>query len=54
MTSKPRLESAVATGKGDDGTTGLLYGGDRIRKEIVDHIARMKPRIVSELLRVQA
>jgi cob(I)alamin adenosyltransferase len=27
------FESAVATGHGDDGTTGLLYGGDRIRKD---------------------
>jgi cob(I)alamin adenosyltransferase len=26
-------DSAVATGKGDDGTTGLLYGGDRIPKD---------------------
>jgi cob(I)alamin adenosyltransferase len=26
-------ESAVATGKGDDGTTGLLYGGPRISKD---------------------
>jgi cob(I)alamin adenosyltransferase len=25
--------SAVATGKGDDGTTGLLYGGQRISKD---------------------
>jgi cob(I)alamin adenosyltransferase len=25
--------SAVATGKGDDGTTGLLYGGERIAKD---------------------
>jgi cob(I)alamin adenosyltransferase len=25
--------SAVATGKGDDGTTGLLFGGERIRKD---------------------
>jgi len=25
--------SAVATGRGDDGTTGLLYGGDRIGKD---------------------
>jgi cob(I)alamin adenosyltransferase len=28
-----RIESAVATGKGDDGTTGLLYGGERISKD---------------------
>jgi cob(I)alamin adenosyltransferase len=27
------LRSAVATGKGDDGTTGLLYGGSRIAKD---------------------
>jgi cob(I)alamin adenosyltransferase len=27
------IESAVATGRGDDGTTGLLYGGERIRKD---------------------
>jgi len=26
-------DSAVATGRGDDGTTGLLFGGDRIRKD---------------------
>ena len=29
----PGFDSAVATGKGDDGTTGLLYGGDRISKD---------------------
>jgi cob(I)alamin adenosyltransferase len=29
----PRFDSVVATGKGDDGTTGLLYGGDRIGKD---------------------
>jgi cob(I)alamin adenosyltransferase len=34
-TSGPGFESAVATGKGDDGTTGLLYGGDRIGKDDV-------------------
>jgi len=27
------FESAVATGRGDDGTTGLLFGGERIRKD---------------------
>jgi cob(I)alamin adenosyltransferase len=27
------FDSAVATGRGDDGTTGLLFGGDRIRKD---------------------
>ena len=26
-------DSAVATGRGDDGSTGLLYGGDRISKD---------------------
>jgi cob(I)alamin adenosyltransferase len=26
-------DSAVATGKGDDGSTGLLYGGERIAKD---------------------
>ena len=31
---RPAIEtSAVATGKGDDGTTGLLYGGPRISKD---------------------
>ncbi len=31
--TRPALEgSAVATGRGDDGSTGLLYGGDRIAK----------------------
>jgi cob(I)alamin adenosyltransferase len=28
-----RIDSLVATGKGDDGTTGLLYGGPRISKD---------------------
>lgn len=27
------FDSAVATGAGDDGTTGLLYGGDRVGKD---------------------
>jgi cob(I)alamin adenosyltransferase len=27
------FESAVATRRGDDGSTGLLFGGDRIRKD---------------------
>lgn len=27
------FDSAVATGKGDTGTTGLLFGGERIRKD---------------------
>lgn len=27
------FNSAVATGRGDDGTTGLLFGGDRVRKD---------------------
>jgi cob(I)alamin adenosyltransferase len=26
-------QSAVATGRGDDGTTGLLFGGERVRKD---------------------
>jgi len=31
---RPAIEtSAVATGRGDDGTTGLLYGGPRIGKD---------------------
>jgi cob(I)alamin adenosyltransferase len=29
----PGFDSAVATGKGDDGTTGLLFGGERISKD---------------------
>jgi cob(I)alamin adenosyltransferase len=29
----PGFDSAVATGKGDDGTTALLYGGERISKD---------------------
>jgi cob(I)alamin adenosyltransferase len=28
-----RLDSAVATGRGDDGSTALLYGGERISKD---------------------
>jgi cob(I)alamin adenosyltransferase len=28
-----RPASAIATGRGDDGTTGLLFGGDRIPKD---------------------
>jgi cob(I)alamin adenosyltransferase len=31
--SRSRLDSQVATGKGDDGSTGLLFGGDRIQKD---------------------
>jgi cob(I)alamin adenosyltransferase len=33
--SDPRIdyESAVATGRGDDGTTALLFGGDRVTKD---------------------
>lgn len=30
---RPEIDSVVATGKGDDGTTGLLYGGPRIAKD---------------------
>ena len=29
----PPIESAVATRRGDDGTTGLLFGGERIAKD---------------------
>src|SRR5262245_26994916 len=32
MTTR-RFDPAVATGKGDDGTTGLLFGGERIQKD---------------------
>lgn len=33
--SEPRIDydSAVATGRGDDGTTALLFGGDRVNKD---------------------
>ncbi len=33
LTARPPRASAIATGRGDDGTTGLLYGGDRIPKD---------------------
>jgi cob(I)alamin adenosyltransferase len=33
MPRRSPIESAVATTRGDDGTTGLLYGGDRIGKD---------------------
>src|SRR5918992_5369991 len=33
MTSRSPIDSAVATTRGDDGTTGLLYGGERIGKD---------------------
>ena len=34
MTSKPLpFDSAVATGRGDDGSTGLLFGGARVQKD---------------------
>lgn len=29
----PSIDSLVATGRGDDGTTGLLYGGPRVSKD---------------------
>ena len=31
----PRIDydSAVATGRGDDGTTALLFGGERVSKD---------------------
>lgn len=31
--TRGRLDSVVATTRGDDGTTGLLYGGERIAKD---------------------
>jgi cob(I)alamin adenosyltransferase len=31
--TRDRRDSAVATGRGDDGTTGLLFGGVRIEKD---------------------
>jgi cob(I)alamin adenosyltransferase len=31
--NRPAIDSLVATGRGDDGTTGLLYGGPRIGKD---------------------
>lgn len=33
MPNRLPFDSAVATGAGDDGSTGLLYGGDRISKD---------------------
>ena len=33
MSERLPYDSAVATGRGDDGTTGLLFGGERIRKD---------------------
>ena len=33
MTADRLRDSAVATGRGDDGSTGLLYGGARIQKD---------------------
>ena len=33
MTEKPVRRSSVATGRGDDGTTGLLFGGKRVFKD---------------------
>lgn len=33
MTDEHLPDSAVATGRGDDGTTGLLFGGDRVSKD---------------------
>jgi cob(I)alamin adenosyltransferase len=33
VTSDHLRDSAVATGRGDDGSTGLLYGGERISKD---------------------
>jgi cob(I)alamin adenosyltransferase len=33
MPEEPKRKSAVATRRGDDGTTGLLFGGDRVFKD---------------------
>ena len=33
MSRRSPIDSVVATTKGDDGTTGLLFGGDRIAKD---------------------
>ncbi len=33
MTRRSPIDSLVATARGDDGTTGLLFGGDRISKD---------------------
>jgi cob(I)alamin adenosyltransferase len=33
VTDRLPYDSAVATGRGDDGTTGLLFGGERIAKD---------------------
>ncbi len=33
MATERPIESAVATGRGDDGSTGLLFGGERIGKD---------------------
>lgn len=33
MSARSPIASAVATTRGDDGTTGLLFGGDRIAKD---------------------
>ena len=33
MSDKPEPKSAVATRRGDDGTTGLLFGGERVFKD---------------------
>jgi len=33
MSARSPIDSVVATTKGDDGTTGLLYGGARVQKD---------------------
>lgn len=33
MSARSPIDSVVATTRGDDGTTGLLFGGDRIQKD---------------------
>jgi hypothetical protein len=50
------LEAFGVTATGGQGITREQYAAekDALRKDIVDQVAWMKPRIVSELLRVQA
>jgi len=33
MSARSPIDSVVATQRGDDGTTGLLYGGERVQKD---------------------
>ena len=41
MNRRSPIDSVVATTRGDDGTTGLLYGGERIQKD--DPIRNQEP-----------